>query len=83
MKNAMKKVDAQSKDMDKTSFHGIDKKWQKIWEDKKIWNTKIELSKPKFYILDMFPYPSGAGLHVWHVMKSGKYNYFNYESSSN
>ncbi len=44
----------------------IEKKWQKYWQENKAFNTKFEEGKPKFYALDMFPYPSGAGLHVGH-----------------
>ena len=44
----------------------IEKKWQKIWQDHKIFAAPNTSDKPKFYALDMFPYPSGAGLHVGH-----------------
>ncbi len=45
----------------------IEKKWRKIWKDSNLYIFKEDLNKPKFYALDMFPYPSGAGLHVGHV----------------
>ena len=44
----------------------IEKKWQKYWEENKTFKTVNDPSKEKFYALDMFPYPSGAGLHVGH-----------------
>lgn len=44
----------------------IEKKWQKYWAKKNEFNTHDQLDKPKFYALDMFPYPSGQGLHVGH-----------------
>ena len=43
-----------------------DKKRQHRRQDKRIYKTDESSKKPKFYALDMFPYPSGAGLHVWH-----------------
>ncbi len=45
----------------------IEKKWQKIWEEKKTFQSVTGLDKPKFYALVEFPYPSGAGLHVGHI----------------
>ncbi|WP_342421348.1 leucine--tRNA ligase [Paenibacillus sp. FSL E2-0178] len=44
----------------------IEPKWQKFWDENKTFKTSEEAGKPKFYALDMFPYPSGAGLHVGH-----------------
>ncbi|MBN2263015.1 MAG: leucine--tRNA ligase, partial [Prolixibacteraceae bacterium] len=48
------------------NFSEYEKKWQKYWLDNKVFATEADTSKPKFYCLDMFPYPSGAGLHVGH-----------------
>jgi len=49
--------------------HGqIEKKWQQYWKDNKTYKMKDDPTKPKFFALDMFPYPSGAGLHVGHPL---------------
>ncbi len=53
--------------MSRYDFSAIEKKWQKYWEENETFKTDVwDFSKPKFYALDMFPYPSGVGLHAGH-----------------
>ncbi len=50
------------------NFNEIESKWQKHWKDSQLYKVIENSSKPKFYALDMFPYPSGSGLHVGHPL---------------
>lgn len=67
----MKKDSSKPKKLEQYDHKKIEKKWRKVWDDKKIYQTlpaakaKVKKLKP-YYVLDMFPYPSGAGLHVGH-----------------
>ena len=46
----------------------IEQRWKQYWKDNNVYKTDIDNSRPKYYVLDMFPYPSGAGLHVGHPL---------------
>jgi len=50
------------------NFTSIEKKWQQLWQERGSYRVSNDSSRPKYYVLDMFPYPSGAGLHVGHPL---------------
>ena len=58
----------QAIDIMEYNFRDIEKKWQQIWKDRQTYRVLTDASRPKCYVLDMFPYPSGAGLHVGHPL---------------
>jgi leucyl-tRNA synthetase len=61
-------VKVENKGEDKIDFSSIEKKWQKEWEEKKVFHVNEDSKKKKYYVLEMFPYPSASGLHMGHAL---------------
>src|SRR5690606_26464114 len=55
-------------DYSKDEIRRIEEKWQREWERRRVYEVQADPSRPKYYVLDMFPYPSGSGLHVGHPL---------------
>ena len=58
------KTDSNKPEMKMIDFDSIQKKWQQRWADAKVFKSEKDSAKKKFYVLEMFPYPSGSGLHM-------------------
>ena len=53
--------------MNRYPFADVEPRWQRFWEERRTFRTREDAGRPKYYCLDMYPYPSGSGLHVGHL----------------